>query len=40
MPTANPTLLRATRGLLWLTLGLIIAAALIVAGVAVALVVA
>ena len=40
MPTANPTLLRATRGLLWLTLGLIIAATLIVAAVAVALVVA
>ena len=40
MPTTNPTLLRATRGLLWLTLGLIIASAFIVAGVTVALVVA
>lgn len=40
MPTANQTLLRATRGLLWLMLALVIGAALIVAGVAIALVVA
>lgn len=40
MPTTNVTLFRATRGLLWLLLALVIAAALIVAGVAIALVVA
>jgi hypothetical protein len=40
MPAPNTTLFRATRGLLWLLLALVIAAALIVAGVAIALVVA
>lgn len=40
MPTTNPTLFRATHGLLWLMLALVAAAALIVAGVAIALVVA
>lgn len=40
MPVPNKTLLGATRGLLWLILGLIVASALLVAGVAIALVVA
>lgn len=40
MPATNPTLFRATHGLLWLMLALVIAAALIVAGIAIALVVA
>jgi hypothetical protein len=40
MPIPNSTLLGATRGLLWLTLGLIVASALLVIGVAIALIVA
>lgn len=40
MPVPNHTLLGATRGLLWLILGLSVASALLVAGIAVALVVA
>jgi hypothetical protein len=37
MPTASPALLGATRGLLWLSLGLVAASALIVVGVGLAL---
>lgn len=40
MPVPNSTLLGATRGLLWLVLGLIIASALLVIGVEIALLVA
>jgi len=40
MPVPNPTLLGATRGLLWLILGLIVASALLVIGVEIALLVA
>ena len=40
MPATNQTLLRATRGLLWLMLALVVAAALIVVGVAIAVIVA
>lgn len=40
MPNPNSTLLGATRGLLWLILGLIMASALLVIGVAIALIVA
>lgn len=40
MPVPNPTLLGATRGLLWLILGLIVASALLVVGVEIALLVA
>jgi hypothetical protein len=40
MPVPNSTLLGATRGLLWLILGLIVASALLVLGVEIALLVA
>jgi hypothetical protein len=40
MPIPNPALLGATRGLLWLILGLIVASAVLVVSVAVALIVA
>ncbi|MHA4837377.1 DUF2975 domain-containing protein [Sphingopyxis sp. MSC1_008] len=40
MPIPNPALLGATRGLLWLILGLIVASALLVVGVEIALLVA
>lgn len=40
MPIPNSTLLGATRGLLWLILGLVAASALLVVGVAIALIVA
>lgn len=40
MPMPNPTLLGATRGLLWLILGLVVASALLVIGVEIALLVA
>ena len=40
MPVPNSTLLGATRGLLWLILGLIVASALLVVGVEIALLVA
>lgn len=40
MPLPNPTLLGATRGLLWLILGLVVASALLVIGVEIALIVA
>lgn len=40
MSTTNPTLLRATRGLLWLILGLVAASALLILGVSIALIVA
>ena len=39
MPATNQTLLRATRGLLWLMLALVVAAALALVGVAIAVVV-